>query len=335
MDDPEKILDQVKPALKHWGLPANNIKLASLSENIVYKVRGDDSRDYALRIHRPGYHTREELNAEQNWTMSLDQFGICVPTPCRTREGEFFVELECNGSRRQIGLIRWIDGINLGNSLDAMNRSTTEGKTTFKKTLFKRMAELGRICARMHNQACAWQPAETIVRQHLNVDGFFGDTPFWGRFWEIPQLSTAERETLLDARNKCVEILNRYGEHTRTYSMIHADLHPYNIIVSNDELFVIDFDDAGFGWHQYDLAVALYNYKDRKDFESLQQVMIEAYRKERDITEEALSLIPLFIIIRAMVHLGWLSARPELQDFSSLPQLIEHACGLTVGIDSY
>jgi len=36
-----------------------------------------------------------------------------------------------------------------------------------------------------------------------------------------------------------------------------ADLPPGNLLVHKDQLAVIDFDDAGFGWHHYDLAVAL------------------------------------------------------------------------------
>ena len=40
------------------------------------------------------------------------------------------------------------------------------------------------------------------------------------------------------------------------YSMIHADMHPGNVLVDGDRLTVIDFDDAAWGWHAYDIAVA-------------------------------------------------------------------------------
>ena len=36
--------------------------------------------------------------------------------------------------------------------------------------------------------------------------------------------------------------------------------------IAPDFLAVIDFDDAGFGWHLYDLAVALIGYQDHPDF---------------------------------------------------------------------
>jgi len=110
--------------------------------------------------------------------------------------------------------------------------------------------------------------------------------------------------------------------------MIHADLHSHNIMVADGELVVIDFDDAGFGWHQYDLAVALYDYRERDDFESLKNTMIEAYREQRNISDDDLSLLPLFMLIRALALIGWASARPELHA-GRLPQgLIKTACQL-------
>ena len=43
----------------------------------------------------------------------------------------------------------------------------------------------------------------------------------------------------------------------RRVSTIHADLHAGNILVRDGGVTVIDVDDAGFGWHVYELAVAL------------------------------------------------------------------------------
>ena len=70
MDDPVAILEQVKGALDHWSLEPVEIDVASQSENIVYKVTTLEG-NFALRIHRPGYHTLEELNAEHEWTGAL------------------------------------------------------------------------------------------------------------------------------------------------------------------------------------------------------------------------------------------------------------------------
>ena len=38
--------------------------------------------------------------------------------------------------------------------------------------------------------------------------------------------------------------------------MIHADAHLHNVFVDEDRTVLIDFDDCGFGWYAYELAVA-------------------------------------------------------------------------------
>ena len=79
MDDPLKILEQISPCLQQWNVKALNIEVASHSENIVYKVLAEDKQQYALRVHRPGYHSLAELASEQVWTDALDHYGINVP----------------------------------------------------------------------------------------------------------------------------------------------------------------------------------------------------------------------------------------------------------------
>ena len=52
----------------------------SLAENVTYRVV--DRRDgvaYALRLHRPWYHTLDELISERAWIRALADAGIAVP----------------------------------------------------------------------------------------------------------------------------------------------------------------------------------------------------------------------------------------------------------------
>ena len=81
--------------------------------------------------------------------------------------------------------------------------------------------------------------------------------------------------------------------------------------MNDDQLHIIDFDDSGFGWHQYDLAVALFDYRDNSQFSLLQDSLFEGYRKHRHLTDESSSYVPLLLVIRALVSIGWFSDRPE------------------------
>ncbi|MEJ2132664.1 MAG: phosphotransferase, partial [Gammaproteobacteria bacterium] len=135
-----------------------------------------------------------------------------------------------------------------------------------------------------------------------------------------------ERRRILRARGAIRATLLDYGKEPTTFSLIHADLHPHNVMVDGERLYVIDFDDAGFGWHQYELAVALFYYKGEKNFDVMRAALIAGYRSERDLTDTALELLPMFLLIRALVLLGWIHGRPELDRTDVLRRLIRRAC---------
>jgi Ser/Thr protein kinase RdoA (MazF antagonist) len=314
MDDPSKILEQVRPCLQQWNINARDIKTASHSENIVYHVLAEDKREYALRVHRPGYHTLAELESEQLWTDALSRFGISVPAAVKTHKGDYFTSVDCDGSTRYVGLVHWLEG----RPLSELSFSPED--------LCGMLSSLGQICARMHNQASAWCVPPGFERHHLNVDGFFGEAPFWGRFWEVPDLTTAQRDLVLVAREKIIDQLTAYGENQQTYSMIHADLHHQNLMVNDERLTVFDFDDAGFGWHQYDLAVALHEYRNRENFDELKSSIIQGYRQERSISDGDLALLPLFLLVRNLALIGWAHERPELGRSDYKHELINDSC---------
>ena len=96
------------------------------------------------------------------------------------------------------------------------------------------------------------------------------------------------------------------------YSLIHADFHPNNVIVNGERLHVIDFDDAGFGWHAYDFAVALYHYQDAPNHPAIRDALLDGYRQVRPLADDTVAMIPLFLLIRSLASIGWTAARPEL-----------------------
>ena len=102
---------------------------------------------------------------------------------------------------------------------------------------------------------------------------------------------------------------------------------PKNFLVGDaGARHVIDFDDAGFGWHQYELAVALYEIQDHPDTETITAACVAGYREVRPLSGQALELLPLFLLIRQLVSIGWMWTRPELGERRYIPRLIDDAC---------
>ena len=78
----EALFRLAEEAIKLWDVEVESINLHLQSENTVFKVEDKDGNEYALRVHRKGYHDLEELNSEHNWTSCLSKAGLSVPEAC-------------------------------------------------------------------------------------------------------------------------------------------------------------------------------------------------------------------------------------------------------------
>jgi Ser/Thr protein kinase RdoA (MazF antagonist) len=290
-------------ALRQWDLGPATVEQVSRSENIVFRVDADDGRRYVLRMHRPGYHSYEGLVSEQLWTAALTNAGVDVPIPRATQHGEPYGKIQVEGETRFVGILEWVDGTPMGEIVEA---------TEDVEQRAAQFVALGELLASLHAQASGWQPPPNFTRHALDAEGLMGVAPFWGPFWQAAALTGKQKERFAALRQRIYAILTRLPREPDRYSLIHADLHPGNVVVMGKRLHVIDFDDAAFGWHAYDFAVALKNYEEDPAFAGYQAALIRGYRSQRPIDDDVVALIPLFLLIRALNSIGWADARPEL-----------------------
>lgn len=300
-------------ALAAFPIEPVDLTFVNLGENVVFRVNdGKTGAPFVLRLHRPWYHDVEALKSEHLWTRALTRAGISVPEPIPTRAGEDYalVDVAATGERRWAGLARWIAGEVLFDIVAKESDAANEGH-------FER---LGAIMAAMHNQASVWTPPTHFKRHALDEHGLMGESPFWGPFWDHAMFSASEREVLLAARGRLHGALTRLGKDPAIYSVIHADLHPGNVLIDAGRLAVIDFDDAAFGWHMYDLAVGLVFQRTHANFAGFRDACVRGYRSVRPLADRDLALLDMFLLARNLVQVGWLHQRPEL---ATPPSLVE------------
>jgi Ser/Thr protein kinase RdoA (MazF antagonist) len=273
----------------------------SSSENIVYRVDTRDGHRYALRVHRPGYHSIAELESENAWTRALSTAGVETPRPVPTRDGGGYATVPYGeaGETRYVGLIEWLEGEPMTALLDHGDPG-----------LVAACARLGELIARMHLQTEAFVPPPGFARHRLDVDGLIGDDPWWGPFWHVPEFSEQERQLVLKVRDGMRRRLAAYGTGSGVFGLIHADLLPDNVLVRSDGVVAaIDFDDAAFGYRVYDIAVPLTGLTGEPHFEELHDALLTGYQRHRPLTAEDLSLLPMFRLIRCLVEIGWFDSR--------------------------
>jgi Ser/Thr protein kinase RdoA (MazF antagonist) len=188
---------------------------------------------------------------------------------------------------------------------------------------------LGELAAQVHNQAVSWTLPDGFTRHAWDADGLAGEQPFWGRFWEIGNATDEERALLSRMRERLHRDLAALAKSPGSFSMIHADFASENIMVDGGDVRLIDFDDAGFGWHLFELVTALYFIRGEDYFQTAQDALISGYRKHRQLTDEDLEQLPLFFAARSTTYVGWVHTRSETDTAKELtPALVTMACEL-------
>ena len=310
-------------ALRDWDLEVVNIAPIKVRENAVFRLELAGGGRAVLRVHRCGYHSDAELNSEFVWMRALAAAGVAVPQVIRSRRDRDFevVAASTADEARQIDVFEWISGRQLG--------SVESGVSGDDAAIAEQYHTIGGIAARMHNQTAGWPHPTGFCRHAWDTDGLMGEQPFWGRFWELAALTPGQRSLLVRARSKIAAELGAYGTHADRFGLIHADLVPENLLIDGNRIQVIDFDDAGFGWHLFELATSLYFITGDAIYPTAREALICGYRSERELSDEALERLPLFLAARGTTYLGWVHTRQGSDTARELtPFLVERACAV-------
>ncbi|WP_235489805.1 phosphotransferase, partial [Frankia sp. AvcI1] len=243
--------------------PAPKATLLHVSENVTYQV--DDpagGRRWALRLHRPGYHSLAEIHGELAWVAALRADGVVrTPPVVPTRTGA----LVATATGRHAVLFEWVDG----RSPEALEPAALRG--TF--------GQLGDVTARLHRHARSWARPPSFARFAWTWESTLGPAARWGSW--ISGLRTALAEAVVvgadaaagvddpgsrvvhapgspvaagrgsrgGAAGEAVELLGRavavaqerlaaFGRGPQRFGLIHADMRMANLLVPDDALVI-------------------------------------------------------------------------------------------------
>lgn len=310
-----------RASLANWDIDSGSeLSLIKHRENAVYALKTPAGQRYALRIHRSGYHSDAALRSELQWMAALNDAGLRTPQSIKTGSDEWFVVLqgEFDGEDYQIDMLSWVEGDALG--------SVEQGLSDDVASLAANYHQVGILAARLHNITESWPKPEGFTRQAWDVDGCFSENAVWGRFQDLEVLTPEQLATLHTAREKLETLLGNLGKGPEVYGLIHCDFLPENLLGTGEDLYLIDFDDAGYGWYLFEFATSLFFLLGEPYFDDVFNALIEGYRSERELSDEHLALLPAFFMLRAMVYLGWAHTRSETETAKELtPMMVEAA----------
>jgi Ser/Thr protein kinase RdoA (MazF antagonist) len=235
------------------------------------------------------------------WMAHLSANGLQAPEPLANAQNAYLTEVSVDGKTYIADLLTWLDGAPLGNSTDPL----AFNKTTLEKIFFN----LGATIAKLHAVSDAWKIPDGFTRHAWDRDGYVGEQPFWGAFWNAGELPDDHRNILHAARKKAGDELDALRKAGADYGLIHADFVRQNILVTGTDVRIIDFDDSGFGFRMYDFATALVKNRAEPYYDAIKQSLFAGYRSKRRLSALDEQSLDLFLALRDFAYLGWMEAR--------------------------
>ena len=294
----ERLKVGLKSTLGNWNVPQSaEISLLNVSENATFRIDDiENNRCLILRVHRSGYHTAKEIRSELAWILALREEGVLhTPAPVPTTNGEILITFSDGDAERHVVAFEFMQG----------------DEPNVGEHLAEWFEKLGAITARLHQHTKKWVLPNWFVRKTWNTETMVGPHAYWGDWRKAIHLKQEGEQIIANTIKLIENRLKDYGQEPERYGLVHADLRLANLLVDDERLGIIDFDDCGFCWFAYDFAAAISFHETDPSIPLLQNAWVEGYRSVATLTEEDVNEIPTFIMLRRILLTAWLASHSE------------------------
>jgi Ser/Thr protein kinase RdoA (MazF antagonist) len=173
---------------------------------------------------------------------------------------------------------------------------------------------LGGVLAQLHDHADRWRLPDGFVRIRWDHEAYFGNTMVYGNVdaadaWKL--LPANLQRDFAAVADEVGDVMQRLGQGPNVFGLIHADAHLDNVLFDGHRARLIDFDDCGFGYRIYDVAVALWELRHRDDYPTFNEAFVRGYIEHRELPVEQLKHLDAFIAAREVAFGLWLVGMAE------------------------
>ena len=298
-----------RAALARYGIEDGRLTLQRFEHNTTFRVDTPYER-YLLRINRPGVHTVDTIASELAWLTALrNDTDLVVPEPVFALDGSAVVLADDPRvpEPHACVLLRWLDGRFVDRRLAPVH-----------------LRRVGTLTGRLQEHAAEWtSPAEFVrprvetLTSEARTDSIAGSAAL-ALGGDHPSAADSDRasglvEALVSSRDaalfedalEVVRATTRRLATTGSFGLIHGDLHYENVLFRGGDARAIDFDDCGWGFHLYDLAVTLWELEGRPRYDELRDALLEGYARVSRLPEDHLAHLDALFVLRRMQMLMW------------------------------
>ncbi len=265
-------------ALEKFGFNQYRLTFLQHLVNTTFRLDCNQGR-YLVRIHRA--KTRTAVASELAWLEALaHETTVPVQIPQRSLDEKLIVTEKQEGVPESypVTVLSWLEGEILPQDCRSPHH----------------FYRLGQLVAKLHHHAQHWTPPFELNRPTYDSTSVLGDDDV--TYKRLPEASRDHLQTLHEQVQEVEECL---GKSPERFGLIHSDLSFGNVLFTADEVLPIDFDDCGFGYYLYDLAVILAGPWEKPGFQQRREALLQGYREICELPNDHLSLIPTFMAMRA------------------------------------
>ena len=279
-------------ALEKFGFSAYRLTALQHLVNTTFRLDCNQGR-YLVRIHRA--RKRMAVASELAWLEALAcETTVPVQIPQRSPDGKMIVVGKQVGIPESypVTVLSWLEG----QILPQDRRSPHH------------FYRLGQLVAKLHHHAQYWTPSFELNRPIYDAASVLESDSV-----SSSQLPENVRRHLQTLHGQLQEVEQHLEKSPERFGLIHSDLSFGNVLFTADEVSPIDFDDCGFGYFLYDLAVILAGPWERQGFQQRRDALLQGYREICELPDEHLNLIPALMAMRALSLGQWDRVKTLLQ----------------------
>ena len=294
----------LRTALPTWGVDATaRLSLLTISENATFLVEEASGRRLILRVHRPGYHSTEEIASELKWIEALRAGAvIATPKPIHAGDGRLLTSFSDGETERQAVAFEFMSG-----------KAPDEAGD-----LVRWYGHLGAISARLHAHSRAWPLPAGFVRKRWTYDTIIGPNAYWGDWRAALGLDASGKGLLERLDDRLKRETTAFGTGPDRFGLIHADMRAANLMVDGDRLGVIDFDDCGFSWFAYDFAASISFIEHEPIVPELMAAWLDGYARLAPLPADQVAALPMLVMLRRLQLTAWIASHAETPTASAL-----------------
>ena len=259
----------------HWAHDDERAKYWRASTNFVFYFKHAD-QNYVLRFNHTDERNVDLIQVEVDYVCALADQGVRVARPVLSLSGKYVESVST-----ELGLFHAV-------AFEALPGEQLE----IDDCKPERFVQWGRALGQLHKATAqitvsgraTWQDALKMVSETL----------------------PASEKAALNMVDVVQEKLSELPQNKDNFGLIHFDFELDNLIWDGDQAGLIDFDDSIGCWFVADIAFALGDlFGERVDKVDLQNEtylhFLRGYRRIRNISDEELTLIPLFLQVDNLI----------------------------------